>query len=210
MIKEWSKIFQKITSTNIKIETPFLNKTKAEVILESQEPKLIDHSWSCSTSQGISNMCGICMACFVRILSLYAIDQGEDLQDRYELNVLQLREQSLRSAKKTSFRILINCLEHWKNIIEPDLAPTCLEQENYKDLISKFPIMTNFAADMYLGLQKFLSGQTNYNILGKLGKNYLNKMNQNVLDSRQRTLEREIARFKMKTNERSNHQSTIC
>ena len=44
MIKEWSKIFQKITSTKIKIETPFLNKTKADVILESQEPKLIEHT----------------------------------------------------------------------------------------------------------------------------------------------------------------------
>ena len=44
MIKEWPRIFQKITSAKMKIETPLLNKTKAGVMLESQEPKLIEHT----------------------------------------------------------------------------------------------------------------------------------------------------------------------
>ena len=119
MIKDWSKLFQKITSTNIKIEMPFLNKTKAEVILESQEPKLIKYSWSCSTSQGISKMCGICMACFVRILSLYAIDQGENLENKYELNALRIR-----TSFYALFIIFVNGLPYCRSSVF--MVPMCI------------------------------------------------------------------------------------
>ena len=70
------------------------------------------------------------------------------------------------------------------------------DKEGYKDLISKFPVMKNFAADMYLGLRTFLNEQTNYNILGEIGKGHLDKTDQNVLDSRQSKLQKIISEFK--------------
>lgn len=189
MIAQWSEIFNKITNSKIKVETPFIRKTKTEIILESQEPKLIKYTWSCSTSQGISKMCGLCMACFVRILSLYAIDQGEVITKFYERSPFTVCNNELKNDRLSSFRILCNCLEFWKNLIDPDLAVTGIEREDYSNLVTRHPVFENFALDMYVGLKKFLEEHTNFKILGSLGKEYLNKLDNRVIEKRQKQLE---------------------
>ncbi len=86
MMEILTKIFNSMTDSNISISTPFKNMTKSEVILSSGERSLISDTWSCSYFQGLEKMCGMCNSCLVRILSCYAIDEGEVIDENYGTN----------------------------------------------------------------------------------------------------------------------------
>ncbi|MCV0392007.1 MAG: 7-cyano-7-deazaguanine synthase [Nitrosopumilus sp.] len=190
MIQKWTEIFKKITNAKIKVQTPFINKTKSEVILMSKTKTLIEHTWSCSTSQGISKMCGICMACFVRILSLYAIDLDENINSRYLYNPFKISSSTLKESRMTTFRILINCLEFWKNIIQHDEIKNNIEKERFENLAKKYPILEKFSLDMYVGIQNYLKNNNDSEILGKTSMEYLNIIDNKILEMRQKALQR--------------------
>lgn len=192
MIAEWTKIFNDLTGQSIKVQTPFFNYTKSEVILIANSPDSVMHTWSCSTSQGNVNMCGLCMACFVRILSLYAIDQGEDLKRTYDNNVMTLSTNSLGPKKKDSFRILIDCVEFWKYLIHPDLAPTSLDQDKYKVLIKRHSVMKNHAIEMYIGLENCLKANNRGSALVQLVERNLKIIDSSMLNARRSQLENRI------------------
>ena len=195
MIVEWAKIFQKISGQKIKIETPFFNYTKSEIILLANKPELVKHTWSCSTSQGIKKMCGLCMACFVRILSLYAIKQGEELGIIYNDDVMTLSESKLKSRKKDSFSTLINCVEFWKYLIHPDLAPTLSERECCASIIRRHEVMKNHAADMYIGLENYLEINGGQSTLLHFVKDNLETIDDNVLEKRRSQLEKQASNY---------------
>ncbi len=190
MIQKWTEVFKKITNSKCKVQAPFLNKTKSEVILMSKTEKLIDYTWSCSTSQGISKMCGICMACFVRILSLYAINLGEDLNSRYLFNPFKIKSSSLKTDRMTSFRILINCLEFWKNIIQYDDIKNNMEKERYENLAKEYPILNKYSLDMYIGIQKYLDEHTDTEILGQTSRDCIKMIDNKMIEKRQKGLQR--------------------
>ncbi len=195
MITGWAKIFENIFGQKIEIQTPFFNYTKSEVILAANKPESIKHTWSCSTSQGISKMCGLCMACFVRILSLYTINQGENLERTYNDNVMALSVNKLKSVRKNSFRILIDCVEFWKYLIHPDLAPTFLDRDNCANLIKKHHVIRNHAVDMYIGLKKCLEINGGKSPLAQLAKCNLEIIDDSILQRQYSQLEKRINNY---------------
>ncbi len=196
MISEWTRIFEEISGKKFQIEMPFSELTKSEVILASKEPKLIQYTWSCSTSQGISKMCGICMACFVRILSLYAINEGENLNKCYEFNVLESSETKLKIRRKEKVRILINCLEFWKHLIHPDLSPISLEKTDYRNLTKRHQVLMKHSLDMFVGLKKYLDNNEGKSTLAQLARNDLTIIDKDVIENRVSSLERKIKNYK--------------
>ena len=64
----------------------------------------------------------------------------------------------------TSFRILINCLEFWRNLIHPDSAPTKNETERCENIVKIHPTFHKHATEMFLGLKNYCE-KNNYEIL---------------------------------------------
>ena len=167
MIEKLSNLFKSMTNTKFTIETPYIGNTKAEVILTSKNPKLIQNSWSCTSTQNLDRMCGLCTACFVRQVSLHAINLSENLKKQYKFNPFLIKKNGLRRTRRKSFRILIDCLEFWKNLICSDLAPTKLESERYNHIVKLYPMLYNHATEMYLGIKNYCE-HNSYDVLGKI------------------------------------------
>lgn len=187
MIEKWLLLFNRITDSKIKVEMPFHEYTKSEVILVSHNSELVSTAYSCSTHQGQDRMCGICVACFVRILSLYAIDEGEDLDVKYQYNPFNLDINDLLEINQEKLRVLIYQLEFWKNLINPESASIPLEPERCTNLIRDYPFIKNHAMDMYVGLRnclKFKSGSYNKLISKITSSKYLKMLDNGALDSR--------------------------
>ena len=195
MISGWKKIVEDITDKKFVIETPFYDLTKSEVILKNNTPKLIETTWSCSTSQGNAKMCGLCMACFVRMLSLFAIDHSESINSTYEFNIFESSEIGLGSQNRKSFRILINCLEFWKYLIHPDLAPSDIERGHHRMLVQRHNVLANHALDMYLGLKKYFVTLDKPSAFSIIAKDYLKEIDPSVIETRSSVLERKIKNY---------------
>lgn len=191
MIEEWTKIFNKLTNSNVKIRTPFLNKTKSEVILSSGKKELLPETWSCSYFQGLSKMCGMCNSCLVRILSCYAIEEGEKIENYYNDNPFTIKDSSLKEGKLESYRITLDAIDFWESIINPD-SLSKINRQRYLGIVIEYPIMIKHAVDMFLGFQnlskKYSSKQP---IFIKFSKK-LNYIDKKILHSRRDEL------FKMK------------
>jgi len=152
MIKEWTNIFNKITNSKIKVITPYANMTKSEVILRGNR-KLIHDTWSCSYFQGLSKMCGMCNSCLVRILSCYAINEGENLERSYTENPFLIKFAPLKNIKKNSYRISLDAIDFWAKIIEPNLSINNIEKERFEIIRENYPIMIKHSLDMFLGFK---------------------------------------------------------
>ena len=167
MIERLSNLFKSMTNTKFTIETPYIGNTKAEVILSGKNPKLIQNSWSCTSTQNLDRMCGLCTACFVRQVSLHAINLSENLKKQYKFNPFLIKKNGLKITRNKSFRILIDCLEFWKNLICSDLAPTKLESERYNHIVKRYPMLYNHATEMYLGIKNYCK-HNSYDVLGEI------------------------------------------
>ena len=195
MIEAWTKLVEDITGKKFAVRTPFFNSTKSDVVLKNNTPELIKTTWSCSTSQGISKMCGLCMACLVRILSLYAINQGEPMEDIYEFNILEPSKTILGSKKRDSFNIMINCLEFWKYLIHPDLAPTAIDQDICQMATQRYGVLTNHALDMYLGLKKYFEDFSGDSTFSSIAKQSLEEIDKKVIEKRSTVLDKKIKNY---------------
>lgn len=184
MIEKWSKLFNKITGSKLKVTTPFYEMTKSEVILVSHNSKLISTTYSCSTHQGQDKMCGICVACFVRILSLYSIDEGENLDESYQHNPLNLEVSDLLDTNKEKLRILVYQLEFWKNLISPESTSIPLEPERCATLVKDYPVLKNHALDMYVGLRNCLKSGIYNKLIFRTAIKNLKMLDNKALDNR--------------------------
>ena len=153
MIKSWTEIFNRITDSDIKISTPFKNMTKSEVILSSRNRKLIQDTWSCSYFQGLTYMCGMCNSCLVRILSCYAIDEGEDIDRVYEKNPFTIDPSSLGNIEQRNYFISKDTATFCRSILEPNTLNN-VEKEKFSNLQERCPLLCNYALDLILGFQK--------------------------------------------------------
>lgn len=187
MIKEWTKIFNRITSSNVKVSMPFTNKTKAEVILETGNREVIKKTWSCSYFQGLSHMCGLCNSCLVRILSCYAIKEEEEIEKTYNRNIFTEKYSELKDDNKNTYMIAYDAAEFWKNIlindelIEPD-------KQYFNSIRTLYPIMINHSLDMMLGFRELSKQYASEQPLYKKFNQMLNYIDNNVLDQRQELL----------------------
>jgi len=109
MIKEWTEIFNRITNSNISIETPYFDQTKSDIIIRAGSNNIIQDTWSCSYFQGLSKMCGMCNSCLVRILSCYAINEGENLENSYTENPFLITFSKLKIKNFQDKTIRIKC-----------------------------------------------------------------------------------------------------
>lgn len=190
MIEKWSSLFNKITNSNLKVETPFYEKTKSEVILVSHNSKLVSTTYSCSTHQGQDKMCGICVACFVRMLSLYAIDEGEDLDVCYQYNPFKLNVSDLLDTNQEKLRILVYQLEFWKNLIKPKSSSIPLEPERCTNLVKDYPVLKNHALDMYVGVRNYLELCNSITLIPVTASENLKMLDNGALDSRYASLQK--------------------
>lgn len=183
MISEWTKIFQKLTNSRIKVSTPFKNMTKSEVILSTGKKELISATWSCSYFQGRSKMCGICNSCLVRILSCYAIDEGENIEKFYSSNPFTVDKNDFGDRNLESYRISLDAFEFWTNIIEPEHLDE-FEKQRFVSIRENYPIMINHSLDMILGFKKLTLSYNSKQPLFVRGQKLLKYIDNNVLEKR--------------------------
>lgn len=154
MLKDWTDVFNKITNSKLQIIMPYVENTKSEVIIKGGRSDLINDTWSCSYFQGLSKMCGMCNSCLVRILSCYAINEGEDIVNVYKDNPFTIPYAKLRTSKLNSYRISLDAVEFWLNIIHPDKIKNELDKMKFRSINRMYPVMYRHALDMFLGFIK--------------------------------------------------------
>lgn len=192
MITEWTRIFNKITTSKIQTEFPFIDNTKSEVIIKSGNKDYIADTWSCSYVQGIGKMCGLCNSCVVRILSCYAIDCGEDLDSSYKKNIFRMPFDELKKTNKNTYRVSIDAVDFWAKIINPDQCGNEIEKEEFNVIRNNYEIMINHSLDMFLGFRKYKNEYSDSNeVLFEYFKKRLKKIDSKVLDDRLDSLERQ-------------------
>ena len=153
MVQEWTKIFKKITDSKVTTETPYYHKTKSEVILQGENNKIIEDTWSCSHFQGLSKMCGLCNSCLVRILSCYAIEEGENIEQSYKTNPFLVPFSTLKLNDQNSYRISLDAIDFWAGIIEPKISRNSIERDRFKTIRDNYPVFLEHAVDMFLGFR---------------------------------------------------------
>jgi len=191
MIREWTEIFNKITNSKIKTDTPFLEKTKSEVIILGGNRNFISDTWSCSYFQGLKKMCGMCNSCLVRILSCYAIQEGERIEQCYMVNPFLISVDKIKTTNKNSYRISLDAINFWAGIIDPSLAINKIEKERFESIRSEFPVMLNHSLDMFLGFQNLMKRYTSTEPIFVNFKIMLDKLDHHTLKNRSFSLQRQ-------------------
>lgn len=184
MIDLLTNIFNKITDSNICVSIPFKDMTKSEVILSSGNPQLRQDTWSCSYFQGLSCMCGMCNSCLIRILSCYAIDEGEDLNQTYKINPFEIDPSTLGKLNQRNYAISKDTSSFCRSILNPD-GLNEIEKEKFLNLQEMYPILRKHALDLMLGFRnlsaRYQSTQSLFSHFSKM----LDYIDPNLLETRQ-------------------------
>lgn len=157
--------------------------TKSEVILSTGNRNLIPATWSCSYFQGRKKMCGICNSCLVRILSCYAIDEGENIEKFYSQNTFTVDDNEFGDINLETYRISLDAIDYWTNLVNPERLSE-IDKQRFLAILENYPIMERHSLDMLLGFQK-LSKRYNskYPLFIKF-KKMLKLIDKNVVDAR--------------------------
>ena len=190
MIKEWTEIFNRITNSNIIIETPYFDQTKSDVIIRVGSNKIIQDTWSCSSFQGLSKMCGMCNSCLVRILSCYAINEGENLESSYTENPFLITFSKLKNMKQNSYRVSLDAIDFWAKIINPSLSRTTIEKDRFETIRENYRVMINHSLDMFLGFENLMKKYNSSEPLFLHFKEMLEKIDKKTLKNRSDNLQR--------------------
>ena len=187
MIESWTKIFNKVTNSSVEISFPFKNMTKSEVILSSGNSKLIKDTWSCSFFQGLSHMCGMCNSCLVRMLSCYAINEGENLENTYERNPFTINPADIGATNQLKYCISKDTATFCRSVInQEDLDP--INQEKFYYLRKTYPILKNYSLDMMLGFQNLKRHYSSTRPLFTHFQKSLEYIDSHILEGRQSQL----------------------
>lgn len=185
MIRVWSSILNEVFDTAITAETPFLDNTKAEVILNIQRADAIASTYSCFSSQGQEAMCGLCFACFVRMLSCLAVGKREDIGQVYMAHPLSddMYQYKERNLEKATY--LLDALRFWFRLIHPELEEVLPERKHAEQIVEKYPVMRRHSLDIFLGFDEYLIGGGIYSGgVGLLAHKLLNRIDPSVLEAR--------------------------
>lgn len=190
MIREWTDIFNDILNSQISVKTPYEKLTKSEVIIRGNR-KIIYDTWSCSYFQGLSKMCGMCNSCLVRILSCYAINEGEDLEKQYMINPFVISPSKLKANNKNSYRISLDAIDFWKCIIDPDQSRNSIEKQRFES-IHKNMVMKNHSLDMFLGFQNITQKYSSKEPLYRYFQKALKELDIDTLKNRYSNLQTQM------------------
>ena len=184
MIESWTKIFNEITNSSVKISLPFKNMTKSEVIVSSGNSELIGDTWSCSFFQGLKHMCGMCNSCLVRILSCYAINEGENLVRTYERNPFVTNLADIGETNQIKYLISKNTASFCRSIISQEDLDS-IKHDQFYQLGKIYPILKNYALDMMLGFQNLKKCYSSTQPLFTHFQKMLEHIDSNILERRQ-------------------------
>ena len=178
MIREWTKIVNDVLGVRIVVETPYGESTKAEIVRKLGDPKAVAQTYSCFGSQGQSRMCGLCLACFVRIASCYAAGLPEDIDSTYAHNPYSETLSSLGPVNQDKMVTLMDALDFWTPIAEPSLEEVSTRRRRAEGIAKRWPVMKRHALDILLGAREYVNtmgscdgevGRVVLELLGELG-----------------------------------------
>jgi 7-cyano-7-deazaguanine synthase in queuosine biosynthesis len=185
------KLLSSFGENSVRIERPFQEYTKAEMLARFRYQFMLPHTFSCFTTRGKSAMCGICYNCFMRRMTILAATQQPD-KSTYEKHPFELiGQQEQTESYERNIRILICVLRHYAGILNEDsssLNEVELSARHYfSDPIN---LATRFAKDIFLGVMKSLEvvREDKLNPLGKKAKELLAQVDKKLLIDRHEEL----------------------
>jgi 7-cyano-7-deazaguanine synthase in queuosine biosynthesis len=188
MIQTWSEILNQVFESKIQPDTPFRQSTKAEVILKIDSTDAIAATYSCFSSQGQEAMCGLCFACFVRMLACLAAEREENIGRQYIHHPLSddMNNYKDRNSEKATY--LLQALTFWFGLIHPELEEVIPERLRFEQVVSE-PVLRRHAVDMFLGFDTYTRNHGNTGgQVGRFAEGLLRKIDPSVLSERREEL----------------------
>gem|GEM_PF-5285201 len=191
MIATWTTIVNHVLGANISVETPYADKTKAEIVKGLGNTKAITHTYSCFSSQGQSRMCGLCLACFVRIASCYAASLPEDIKSTYIHNPFAEDLSELGSINQGKVITITEALDFWSTLANPDAEDVSRRRERAERITKRWPVMQRHALDILLGTREYIKAEGKCGgQVGAAALEVLGRVDPSLLDKRQDELSR--------------------
>lgn len=186
-INEIENIFSSFDDKEFKIECPFKNMTKAEMLNPLKDRIKFEDTFSCFSTRYRTGMCEICWNCFIRRLSLLAIDVIEE-DNTYEINPFEfIYELSQKKSYKKATNILYHLLRFYNKVIMMDSFAHNEIEINARDYFGDpISLAIRFATDTFLGVMKLSQGidEGRLSALGKKARELLNKIDEKTLMER--------------------------
>jgi 7-cyano-7-deazaguanine synthase in queuosine biosynthesis len=189
MIDEFLGIVNKVLGGSIVVKTPFANRTRGEVAVVLNE-RMVADTYSCFSSQGQKRMCGMCFACFTRILACQAVGIHENLDQAYATNPLETDISPLSEINKRKARIQIDALTFWRNLAALD-SEVGLESARFKLISQRTPLIRRQALEMLVGVLHYSEHYPAAGTVGGIARSLLNEIPADLLAAR----EQEIAKL---------------
>jgi 7-cyano-7-deazaguanine synthase in queuosine biosynthesis len=180
-------IFSDFDGERFKIDLPFKDMTKAEMLIPFKDVIRFEKVFSCFSTRGRTAMCGICYNCFVRRVSLQAIDVNEEASS-YEANPFKFdSEMSKKQAFMETMDIVFHLVRFYHKILMKDtvaIDELRMSARNY--FTDPVDLATRFAKDIFLGIMKLLSAieKNQLNALGKKAEELLSQLDKTALVAR--------------------------
>ena len=189
-IHKIESIFSSFYNKTFKIECPFKDVTKAEMLLPLKNEIRFEDTFSCFSPRARAAMCGECYNCFVRRLSLLAINVAEK-NSSYEVNPFTITHEINREGSAPSANILFHFLRFYSQVLMRNpSAINEIEVSSRGYFRDPLDLATRFAEDVFLGVTELLSSidENQLNALGKKARELLDKLDKKALEERKEEL----------------------
>lgn len=192
-IDKIEEIFSSFDNDQFKIELPFKDMTKAEMLVPFKGTIKFDDAFSCFSTRYRTGtaMCGVCYNCFIRRISLRAIDVQE-ADTAYEINPFEFNfEMVEKKSYSDTIDILFHLLRFYHKILLRDSSAIdevkISTRHYFKDPVD---LATRFAKDIFLGTMKLIQtiNEDQLNAVGKKAKELLGKIDKTTLIEREEEL----------------------
>lgn len=158
LITDIQSIVEDLGYGDLRVTAVNKDKTKAEVVLEIAEKwgDSIRRSYSCSRTRGMRAMCGLCLGCFVRRLSLDALGIS-DSPSLYKHDALAVGSSGLTGHERSRIDGLKDALSYYKRFVVGSSPP----MEWSLDIPDGFfedakGMLRRFSLDLFLGIRNCL------------------------------------------------------
>lgn len=184
-LRLYEQLFSTFNNSEFYIEKIFQDKTKAEAVSPVKNEIIFEDTYSCFTTRGFTSMCGICYNCFIRRMSIEALNiQEKDKTYQYD-PFLQIETTSDTYFERQ--RILFNLLRFYYGVLKEN--PNSIKEIilSSRDLFTNpVSLSIRFAQDIFLGANTYLSKikGLELNALGKKTQELLNNIDETLLAKR--------------------------